>query len=255
MAATRRTAPRDFGVAQKWAAIGIIEMIARSRADGTALNRSPMRGKDAAGFLSCAVVMAAPPRSSELGDDGPRRPKLSRLPHPLFGARVTRRQLAGDVQALVDHRLIAELPERLRAPQHAVDGTVAPGPDEGGQVGLARVHPRAANGSRSVPDGHEGIAHGDHAVPAPARESRAVGVVPDADGDIDPPVLQFLLDEPQMGAPEAVIRPRPTAGNIRSHGRLVRRGVRARKGRASGSWSRQGSAVSQDAGGDDAQGQ
>src|SRR5262245_56830559 len=131
IAATRRTAPRDSGVPQKCAAIGIIETIAGSRAAGTALDLSPMRRKGAAGFPSCAVVMAAPPGSSELGDGGPRGPGLSRLPHPLFGARVTRRQFAGDVHALFDHRLIAELPERLRAPQHAVDGTVAPGPDEG----------------------------------------------------------------------------------------------------------------------------
>ena len=32
-----------------------------------------------------------------------------------------------------------------------------------------------------------------------------MGVLPDANGDIDPPVLELRLDDVQMGAPEAVI--------------------------------------------------
>src|SRR6185369_1057663 len=114
---------------------------------------------------------------------------------PLLGGLVSRRQLCGDVQTLLGDGAIVEPAERLGAAEHPVEGAVTSRADQGGQVGFPRVQSRAAEASRRAPDREEGVTDRNHALPAAALEGCAVGVLPDANGDVDVPVLELLLDD------------------------------------------------------------
>src|SRR5262249_5591925 len=54
-------------------------------------------------------------------------------------------------------------------------------------------------------DGHEGIADGDHALPAPASESGAVGVLPHAHRCVHVSLRELLVDDGEIGAPEPIV--------------------------------------------------
>src|SRR4030095_9459104 len=97
-------------------------------------------------------------------------------------------------------RSIRELLEGLGAAEGALHGVVPPGSDQGRQVGLPGIHLRAGGIAGRAADRHEGVAHRDHALPAPALEGGSVGVVQDANGDIAVSLLALLLEDVEVGA-------------------------------------------------------
>jgi hypothetical protein len=155
---------------------------------------------------------------------------------------------------LLDDGAIAELPERLGAPERAVDGAVASGPDQRDQVRVSRVHARAAGRARRVADPHEGVADGDHAFPAAALERGAIGVVPDANGDIDAPARELRLDDAKMGGPDTVILvPARRHGGFAPLDLFVDRGASAEQRRVFRVRDDQASPMHHDSDGDGAQ--
>jgi len=105
------------------------------------------------------------------------------------------------VKTLLGGDGVAELPECLGGAKHAVDRARTSRANQGSQVRLPSVHARAAKAAGRAPDRHEGVADGDHALPAPASQGGAVSILPHTNGDIDVSVLELLLDDVEMSPP------------------------------------------------------
>src|SRR5262245_24957829 len=206
VAAARRSAPRDSGVAQKCAPSAAIETRARSRPACLTSFRSRKRaGRISARSCVRLSSWVLPRGISELRGSLARHPASPSRAHLLLRLVGPAGELAGDVEALLDEGAIAEGSERLCAPEGAVDRTLSPGPDESAQVRFPRIHPCAARSAGRLPDGYEGIAHGDHAFPATAPESGAVGVLPDSHGFIDMALRELLVDDGEIRSPGSVV--------------------------------------------------
>src|SRR5207249_6044222 len=86
--------------------------------------------------------------SSKVFERLQRRPALPRVADLPQRVLVAGGQLGRDVEALLDQRDVTERPERLGAPERAVDRTVLSRADQAVQVGVSRIHPRAARRAR-----------------------------------------------------------------------------------------------------------
>src|SRR5678815_647526 len=96
-----------------------------SRTPGPCSRTSGMGGREAEPELDRRCAHGR--RSSRPRDRRRRRPAFPRLADPLLRVVVPRRELRGDVEALLDDGAIAEAAERVGAPERAVDGAVASG--------------------------------------------------------------------------------------------------------------------------------
>ena len=103
-------------------------------------------------------------------------PPLREHAHALVGARVLllRGDTPRDAQALLDDRVVAEIGEALRRPQHALDRTLAPGAEERGEIRLARLRVGDRAEASTSADPPVGFADRHHAFPVAALEGGRV---------------------------------------------------------------------------------
>ena len=178
MAAISRTAPRDWGVVQKCAAkrTGASEATAQSLTACVTGPQEPVAGGIAvqrrrASWTRCCGVGSSPAASC-----------AAMCRHCSATARSSSPRNASALWST---------PSRERSRRARTRAA---------RYGFPRVQSRAAEASRRAPDREEGVTDRNHALPAAALEGCAVGVLPDANGDVDVPVLELLLDDGQIAS-------------------------------------------------------